>query len=246
MNQSTQIDRMAPTRRPDGCCRGYQNWRSLLFMHWAVDVETLRALVPAPLELDVYEGKAYVGVVPFVMQAVRPRWCPEMFSFNFLETNVRTYVCHRGRPGVYFFSLDAASRIAVWAARAFWSLPYFHARMSFTQPGDEILYQSRRSSSDVVHKVRYRLGELLGSLHPESLEFFFLERYLLFAEHQGQLYMGQVHHAPYPAQAALVLELEDQLLRAASLGDFPGMPAFTHYAAGVDVEIFDLKPVATV
>jgi uncharacterized protein YqjF (DUF2071 family) len=144
---------------------------------------------------------------------------------------------------VYFFSLEAASRIAVWAARQFWGLPYFHAQMSLSQTGDEILYQSRRTSAEVVHKVRCRLGELLGPLPPESLEFYFLERYLLFADRGEQLYVGQVHHAPYPAQAALVLEFEDQLLKAAGLESITGMPAFTHFAAGVDVEVFDLKPV---
>ena len=242
----TFVDRIAPTRRPSGRCRGYQNWRSLLFMHWPVPVETLRPLVPSAMELDLYEGQAYVGVVPFAMQGVRPRWCPELFAFHFLETNVRTYVCHQGRPGVYFFSLEAASRLAVWAARTFWSLPYYHAEMSLDQQGDEFLYQSRRRLSDVKHKVRYRLGELLGPSEPGSLEFFFLERYLLFTEHRGEIYAGQVHHSPYPAQAAEVLELEDELMEAAGLGRCPGPPAFTHYAAGVDVEVFDLRPVELV
>jgi uncharacterized protein YqjF (DUF2071 family) len=239
------IDRIAPTRRPQGRCRGYQNWRSLLFMHWPVPVDVMRELVPDSLELDLFEGTAYVGVVPFAMQGVRPRWSPGRLAFNFLETNVRTYVCHRGRPGVYFFSLEAASRIAVWAARKFWGLPYYHAQMSFTQIEDEILYQSRRTSGEVLHNVRYRLGELLGPLPAESLEYYFLERYLLFADRGDELYVGQVHHAPYPAQAAVVLELEDQLLNAAGFGNIAGLPAFTHFATGVDVEVFDLAPVAS-
>jgi uncharacterized protein YqjF (DUF2071 family) len=207
-------------------------------------VEKLRPFVPAALELDLYEGTAYVGVVPFGMQGVRPRWSPKRLAFRFLETNVRTYVCYKGQPGVYFFSLEAASRIAVWAARKFWSLPYFHAEMSLTKEGDEFLYQSKRWSGDVIHKVRYRLGELLGPSMPDSLEHFFLERYLLFTEHRGRLYVGQVHHTPYPAQAAEVLELEDHLLEAAGLGACPGLPTYTHYAAGVDVEVFDLRPVS--
>jgi uncharacterized protein YqjF (DUF2071 family) len=165
-------------------------------------------------------------------------------AFRFLETNVRTYVCYQDRPGVYFFSLEAASRIAVWAARRFWSLPYFHAAMSFAQEGEEFLYQSKRRTGAVLHKVRYKLGELLGPSPPDSLEHFFLERYLLFTEHRGTLYVGQVHHTPYPAQRAEVLELEDHLLEAAGLGACPGLPVYTHYAAGVDVEVFDLRPVS--
>jgi uncharacterized protein YqjF (DUF2071 family) len=117
--------------------------------------------------------------------------------------------------------------------------------MSFTQIEDEILYQSRRTSGEVLHNVRYRLGELLGPLPAESLEYYFLERYLLFADRGDELYVGQVHHAPYPAQAAVVLELEDQLLNAAGFGNIAGLPAFTHFATGVDVEVFDLAPVAS-
>ncbi|MCA9069993.1 MAG: DUF2071 domain-containing protein, partial [Planctomycetaceae bacterium] len=202
---TSKLDRIGPTKRPEGRCRGYQKWRSLLFLHWAIPVERLRPLVPAALELDLYEGTAYIGVVPFAMQGVRPRWCPERFAFNFLETNVRTYVSHQGRPGVYFFSLDAASRIAVWAARQFWSLPYFYASMILEHRGDEVIYETCRPSG-VLHKVRYRLGEFLGPSQPDSLEFFFLERYLLFTEHRNKLYEGQVYHTPYPAQAAEVLE----------------------------------------
>ena len=130
------IDRVSPTHRPSGPARGYQQWRSLLFLHWPVPINVLRLLVPAELELDLLDGVAYVGVVPFVMQGVRPRWWPQRGAFEFLETNVRTYVHHQGRPGVYFFSLDAASRLAVWAARRFWGLPYFHAEMRMTQTGD--------------------------------------------------------------------------------------------------------------
>ena len=224
---------------------GYQEWRSLLFLHWPVRVETLRALVPSGLELDLYQGTAYVGVVPFAMQGVRPRWCPKRFAFDFLEANVRTYVSHRGRPGVFFFSLEAASRIAVWAARAFWSLPYHLAEMSLLQQGDEFVYESRRRSNGARHKVRYRLGAKLGESEPGSLEFFLLERYLLFTEHRGAIYAGQVHHAPYPAQAAEVLELEDELIEAAGLGPCSGPPVFVHYAWGVDVEVFGLRPAVS-
>ncbi len=242
--EEVPIDRIAPTRRPAGRCRGYQNWRSLLFMHWPVPVQTMRSLVPSELELDLYKGEAYVGAVPFAMEGVRPRWWPKRLAFNFLETNVRTYVSYRGRPGVYFFSLEAASGLAVRAARKLWSLPYYHAQMSLETKGDEVRYQSRRYRGNVQHKVRYRVGEKLGLSEPGTIEFFLLERYLLFAPRKGHIYAGQVHHTPYPAQRAEVLELEDDLLEAAGFGVCPGLPTLTHYVAGVDVEIFDLKRLA--
>lgn len=211
-------------------------------MHWAVPAKTLRPLVPAPLELDLYDGVAYVGVVPFIMQDVRPRRWPASLAFNFLETNVRTYVMHNDRPGVYFFSLDAASRLAVWAARRFWKLPYFHAEMSVVQEQDETLYQVKRRDTDVRHRVRYRLGELLDPLQPSSLEFFLLERYLLFVQRGHEIHVGQVHHAPYPAQHAEILDVEDELIKATGIDGCERAPLLAHYAAGVDVEVFGLSP----
>jgi uncharacterized protein len=234
------IDRLAPTRRPSGPPRGYQQWRSLFFLHWPVATDILRPLVPAPLELDPWDGQVYVGLVPFRMGGVRPAWCPPALAFQFLETNVRTYVLHRGEPGVYFFSLDASSRIAVAIARRFWSLPYFHAHMEWEQQGDVVTYRSQRAGSRAKCFVRGRLGEAIGESRPGSPEFFFLERYLLFAQRGERIARGQVHHQPYPAQRVAIESLEDELVAATGLPAVAGLPAFAHYAAGVDVEIFPL------
>jgi uncharacterized protein YqjF (DUF2071 family) len=236
------LDRIAPTRRPPERPVGYQRWRSLLFLHWAVPVEALRPLVPAGLSLDLWNGTAYVGVVPFAMEGVRPRWCPEALAFRFLETNVRTYVLHGDRPGVYFFSLDASSRLAVWGARAGWGLPYFHASMDMERRGDEIHYQTRRTQNGAVHDVRYRIGTTAGPSRPETLEFFLLERYLLFVQRGPRLLVGQVHHTPYPIHQADVLDVREQLIAAAGLPAVTTPPAFVHYSPGVDVEIFSLRP----
>ena len=236
------IDRLEPTRRPQEPVWGYQNWRQLLFLHWQVPLEALRPLVPEALSLDVYEGAAYVGVVPFVMRDIRPRWLPAAAAFNFLETNVRTYVHLNGRPGVYFFSLDASSRLAVWAARYGWGLPYHHARMTIEEAAGEMRYDSVRSTGP-RHTAAYRVGESLGPSDPESLEFFLLERYLLFVSRRERVYVGQVHHTPYPAQQVELLEVHDELIRAAGLEQPAVHPCFAHYASGVDVEIFALKPV---
>lgn len=234
------IDRIAPTRRPVRRPAGFQKWRSLLFLHWTVPVEQLRRHVPPSLELDLYDGVAYVGVVPFAMQRVRPSWWPAALAFNFLETNVRTYVLHNGRPGVYFFSLEANSRLAVFAARTGWGLPYYHARMEMTRTGDEIEYQARRSAGGAAHQVRYRIGEELGSSQPDTLQHFLIERYLLFVE-RGPLLCGQVHHPPYPVRRAEVLTVQDDLIAAAGLPRVSDPPAFAHYSLGVDVEVFGLS-----
>ncbi|MGE0758002.1 MAG: YqjF family protein [Pirellulaceae bacterium] len=235
------IDRLTPTQRPAATPRGYQSWRDLLFLHWPVPLDILRARVPSSLELDLYQGVGYVGLVPFAMRGVRPAWWPRWCGQSFLETNVRTYVVHEGRPGVYFLSLEAASGPAVWAARRFWGLPYFWADMHMTRTGDEVSYGSQRRRGSARLAVRYRIGKPLGESAPDSREFFFLERYLLFVERRSRLYVGQVHHRPYPAQSAQVLEISDELIQAAGLGAVTGPPALVHYSPGVDVEVFALR-----
>lgn len=228
----------------------------MLFLHWPVPVEVLRPLVPRSLEIDQYEGVAYVGVVPFAMEGVRPNWWPSRLAFSFLETNVRTYVHCNGKPGVYFFSLDAASGLAVWAARRFWGLPYYHAKMTLQREaansstsdhlpsvGDTVKYESRRNGGSADHRVSYRVGDPLGPLDFDSIEFFFLERYLLFVERKRGTLVGQVHHTPYPAHEAELLSIEDELLGAAGCSGIDPHPEFVHYSPGVDVEIFDLVKI---
>ena len=244
------MDRVAPTRRPAGGNAGTQRWRDLLFLHWEVDVAALRALVPPQLELDLFEGRAYVGVVPFLMRGIRPSWWPGP-AFDFYETNLRTYVHHQGdAPGVYFFSLEASSWLAVQAARNGWGLPYHHARMSgadnegHVKVGDELAYDSVRRAGGVHSQIRCRIGEVLPEPQLGSLEFFLLERYYLYNVRGGKLHRGQVHHVPYPAHVAEVLSVSDGLVAAAGL---PGVtvrpPALVHYSPGVDVEVFSVKPV---
>jgi uncharacterized protein len=237
------IDRITPAVRPAGKAVGYQRWRSLAFLHWGVPAPALRQVVPAELELDLYEGIAYVGVVPFAMRDVRPSWWPKRLAFNFLETNVRTYVVCHGQPGVYFFSLEANSRLAVLAARASFGLPYYHARMQMEQSGSGIEYLSRRSGNGAVHHLRYEIGEPLGASEPGGLEHFLLERYLLFVRRGGRVLVGQVHHRPYPVQRARVLEVQDELIAAAGLPAVSTPPRWAHYSAGVDVEVFPLRTV---
>lgn len=242
------MDRLALGRRPAGSPAGYQKWRSLLFLHWEVPVPTLRALVPEPLAIDTFDGRAYVGVVAFEMHDVRPsRFLPALpTARDFEEVNVRTYVHLRGAdPGVWFFSLDAASALAVLGARAFFHLPYYHARMHTGRDGDgRIAYRSERhweGGTRAALDVRYETGEALGPAADGTFEHFLAERYYLYAlTAGGTLLRGQVHHTPYPLQAARVVSLDESLLAAA------GIPrreerASELWSPGVDVEIFGLK-----
>lgn len=238
----SHIDRLEPTRRPVGPNAGTQRWESLLFCHWEVPAEAIRLILPEGMELDTFEETAYVGIVPFKMRAVRPRWLPHRFAFNFLETNVRTYVVHQGRPGVYFFSLDANSRLAVIAARLGWALPYFYASMQNSEANDRIQYSSERAGGRAKHEVTFRIGERLGASVPNTLEHFLLERYLLFVEKSNTIYSGQVSHQPYEAWTASVDSINVDLIAAAGFSNLDVQPNLAHYSPGVDVEVFAIKP----
>ncbi len=240
------MDRLAPTRRPDGRPAGFQRWRTLAFLHWEVPVEAVAALLPAGLAVDTFEGRAYVGVVPFTMRDVSPWWSPSVPGVsNFHELNVRTYVASGDRPGVWFFSLDAASSIAVIAARTGWHLPYHRASMEVEIEGDEVRYRSRRlwpGPKPAELDVRYRIGESIGEAAPGTFEHFLAERYLLFATGGGHLRIGQVHHRPYPLHRAEVLEVRESVVAAAGLPATSG-PPHVLYSPGVDVDVFPLAPL---
>jgi hypothetical protein len=231
------LDRARPTRRPPGTPAGTQRWRELLFVHWSLPPAAIRSLVPPGLELDLWDGRAWIGLVPFKMEAIRSSWMPARAGLDFLETNLRTYVHRDGEPGVWFFSLEASSWLAVRVARLGWSLPYFLAEMSSARDRDRIDYRSRRS--DGVHaSASWTIGDELGPSTEGTLEHFLLERYLLFSQRRGRLRKGQVHHPPYPARRATLEAIDESLLRAAGIDREGRAPDAVHYSEGVDVEVF--------
>ena len=184
------INRILPRQRPKKKIKGYQSWRNLTFLHWEIASEELEPLLPSGLQLDLFQGKAYIGIVPFEMKNIRPAWCPQVLGFNFLETNVRTYVIHNQEPGVFFFSLDANSYIAVKIARWIWHLPYFHSAMTFSNK-DAIYNYTLKRPDKVQSQIKIEVSETLPPSEADSLEYFLLERYLLFTELRGQLLRGR-------------------------------------------------------
>ncbi len=241
------IDRIGPTRRPAGRAVQRPGWHDLTFLHWRVPAAALRPLVPAALEIDTFDGDAFIGLVPFTMSNVRPWWAPPFPGINrFHETNVRTYVHHQGRdPGVWFFSLDAASLLAVIAARVIWHLPYHHARMKLDKGDFGLRYAStRKRPGPLPGECRVACRPLTepAVAKPGTLEHFVAERYLLYTTgRNGSLRRGAVHHQPYPLQRAEVLACEETLIAAAGITRPAGPPPLAHYAATVAVEIFSLE-----
>lgn len=253
MRQHDPIDRITPTLEPDQQVLLHQNWHHLLFLHWEVPPADLQAMLPPRLRLDTFEGKAYVGLVPFTMTGVRPILTPPLpWISSFHEVNVRTYVHVEGQnPGVWFFSLDASSRIAVAAARATYHLPYFTAEMDL-RTGEGALpvidFDSRRTDERGARpaNARLRYQAVEGAARPAvpgTLEHFLVERYILYAQDEEQrLYRARVHHQPYPVQRAEVLDLDQTLLWAAGIRPHEN-PDLRHYAREVNVKVYGLEKV---
>ncbi len=246
---ANEIDRLAPGRRPDERPVMYQRWRHLLFLHWVLPVEALAPLLPEGLTLDTFEGRAYVGLVPFTMQGVRPRGLPAVgFLSDFHETNVRTYVRSRdGVPGVWFFSLEAANAIAVRLARAWFKLPYHYARMTLEagEGGASYAYRSERRwppPAPAACQVRCAPRGLAAPSTPGTLQHFLVERYFLYSRSGGALYRGQVHHTPYQVRGADVEGLEETLFAASGLVR-PDVAPLVLFSVGVDVDVFRLRRV---
>jgi len=219
-----------------------QTWEDLLFAHWQVPVAELREHVPAGLEIDTFDDSAWLGVAPFRLSGLRARGTlPLPRISEFLELNVRTCVrAADGRPGVWFFSLDASSRLAVEVARRMYKLPYFLARMSATRRGEWIDYECARvEEPGRVFSGSYRPTGAVFHADPGSLEWFLMERYCLYAtDGRGALQRADIHHEPWPLQVAeAVVELA-----SVSPLELDGLP-LCHFSRRQDVLVWPLEPV---
>jgi hypothetical protein len=199
-----------------------QSWHDLLFAHWPIDPALLRPHIPAALQIDVFEGQAWIAVVPFRMSGVRLRWTPALpWLSAFPEMNVRTYVNAGGKPGVWFFSLDARNPVAVAIARAWFHLPYFRAQMGCEERDSWIHYRSERrhpGAAAGIFEGRYRPAGEMFEPKPGSLEHFLTERYCLYAAgSRGRIYRGEIHHPPWRLQAAEAEFARNSMVEAAGL-----------------------------
>ncbi len=234
--------RVRPATRPVM----YQQWRDLLFLHWEFPAATIQATLPEGLHVDLCDGKAWLGIVPFFMRKVRPRFFPTVPGVSdFMELNLRTYVHDdAGVPGVWFYSLDANQPLAVKIARRFFHLPYEHARMESGRAlSGAIRYRSLRAGSAQPTVFEYAPGAELALAASGSLEFFLIERYRLYASAHGRLRRGAVFHQPYPLCEAEVTAWDERLL---ALDGFPAtgrVPDHLIMSRGVDVTIFPLEQV---
>lgn len=242
--------------RPDGPWVMRQTWRDLLFAHWPVPVAMLRPLIPESLVIDTFDGAAWVGVVPFRMTAVRLRGTPYTpFADAFPELNVRTYVLPRGadgaaagKPGVWFFSLDAGSRLAVQGARWFFHLPYFKAEMRVVEEDEAVHYRSRRThrgAPPAALVASYRPTGPVALSRPGTLDQWLTERYCLYTtDRRGRLYRGDIHHAHWPLQPAEA-EFATNTMAAAHGITLPDTPPLLHFARRLDMQCWMIRRVAS-
>ena len=230
---------------PDRPWSSRQTWCDLLFAHWPVPAGTLRPLVPPELEIQEREGSAWVAVVPFRMEDVAPRLVPALpWLSAFPELNVRTYVAHGGVPGLWFLSLDAARRLAVWAARRFFHLPYFHARMEVEREGGAVAYRSERLDHPrgLRFEATYEPVSAPYEAEPGTLEHWLTERYRLYARgSDGALRRVEVHHRPWPLQRALARIHANQMLEPHGV-ELPDTPPLLHFARRLEVAIWGPEP----
>jgi uncharacterized protein YqjF (DUF2071 family) len=224
-----------------------QIWHELLFAHWPIEPGVLRSLVPPILPLDTFEGQCWVGIVPFYMTNVRPRWIPPIPKLSrFVELNVRTYVTLHGIPGVYFFSLDASNPIAVSIARRMFHLPYFNAIMSSEHVADTTNYYSRRThrgAAPAEFEAIYRPTAPIYFAQHGSLEQWLTERYCLYTIVPGAgLYRGDIHHVQWPLQHA-ELEVSKNTMAILHGIRLPDEPELLHYSKRQEVLIWPLRHV---
>lgn len=219
-------------------------WHDLLFAHWPIEAASLRKLLPRGLEVDTFDGQAWIGVVPFHMTGIRFRRFPSLCCLAFPELNVRTYVKRRGKSGVWFLSLDAASRLGVCVAKTWYRLPYHRAKMHVAIDGDEVTFSSRRvgrGASPAVFQARYQPTGPVVHADPGTLEHWLTERYALFAtDGHGRIGCGDIHHVVWPLQPAEAEIPANTMLEPLGL-QLTSQPPLLHFAKRIDAVAWSVE-----
>ncbi|WP_312116457.1 YqjF family protein [Brevibacillus reuszeri] len=222
-----------------------QTWEHLLFLHWAVPPKVLRSLIPQELEIDTYQGMAWLGIIPFLMSGVRLRRLPMIpFTSTFPEINVRTYVKTKQKSGVYFLSLDASNPLITAIAKQWYRLPYFQTSMRFAKQGQSIEFDSSRRekhSPPVQFSGTYEPVGNAFSSDKETIEHWLTERYTLFCQcdHSKRLYYADVYHEPWALQKAIVQLRENTMTKRLSIPLEP-QPELAFYARGVQSYVWPI------
>jgi uncharacterized protein YqjF (DUF2071 family) len=231
-------------RQPEEAVRQpvvHQGWRHLSFLHWSYDPEVIAALLPDGLEVDTFDGRAWVGLTPFLVTGFRPALLPAIPGLStFPETNLRTYVRDKsGRDGLWFLSLEVDSVATTVGARIGYGVPYHWSSMS-VECGDVVTYRSRRRSGDATHDIAVRPGEALAER--SAFEDWLTGRWRAFTHHAGRLFDVPVRHESWPLQAATIVRLDETLRQVAGLPPCDEAP-LVHFSSGVTAHLGPPRPV---
>ena len=226
----------------------FQRWDTLLFIHWPVPVESVKPLVPPQMEIDTYEGQAWLTLIPFRMVNVHLRDLPPVPGFStFPEINLRLYIRVNDQPGITFFCIDADEPLAVWVASHVFNLPYLQAKMKFKRRGNVFHIESHRPASAAAPAADFKgsywpIGE---PFEPKegTLEYFLLERYTLFNPGPGgMIYRGNIHHLPWIVQQAEAKIETNNILQASGI-ELPNTDPILHFSEGTDTILWPVVPL---
>ena len=226
----------------------YQAWKDLLFIHWEIEVDEIKHLIPKGLEIDTFNGKAWIAVVPFMMRDVKPRYTfPVPGLSYFLELNVRTYVKLNNKAGVFFLSLEASNPIAVKIARKLFYLPYMDANMSANKKNGYFNYYSNRTHKNepkAEFEVKYKPISDIISYTPDSIESWLTERYCLYSVNQkGQIYIGEIHHKKWNLQEAECQIITNTMTLCHGIKT-PKTQPLLHYSKNIEVVVWYPSPIS--
>jgi uncharacterized protein YqjF (DUF2071 family) len=220
----------------------HQRWSRLVFLHWRLAPEVIRSFVPATLQLDLFEGAAWVSLVAFTVSRMRPTLLPPIPGLSDAhQINVRTYVHRDLVPGLWFFSLDANNPLAVWAARLSYRLAFFHAHMHVVEDGSVVAFRSARrdaSAAKPTFDAAWQVGDTRPAAEPGTLDFFLLERYVLYSGSNDHLLRARIHHRPWPLRRATFRHLSSTMLEAQGLPRQTDAPLIHAQAVPFDVDIW--------
>jgi uncharacterized protein YqjF (DUF2071 family) len=236
-----------PFPLPEGNWIAEQTWNDVLFIHWPVSKDVLRERIPKGLELDTYEGQAWVGITPFWLNGVRMRGLPPLPGVSqFPEVDVRTYVVAEDKPGVLYFTMDTSNPLIVAGARSVYFLPYFNAEITLEHEIDKVCFTSERQGNDTPDaqlSIRY-WGEPDVNPPPKgTLDYWLTERYCLYTlDSENYLCRGNIHHLPWQLQPAKA-EIRKNTLASAIHLPLPEIPPTLHFAKQTDVLFWPLERI---
>lgn len=221
-----------------------QKWEHLFFLHWMVPRDVVRPLVPEPLEVDTFGGKAWIGIILFKMHHFKLRYIPMPYPFSFPEINLRTYVKANGYPAIFFVTLDAADPWVVHVAKRWYRLPYYQADIHFKHEGDTFQFHSRRRKREPVERFRGEFTPVSSGFPPSqgTVEHWLTERYTFFSQPSGHrhIYRGDIYHEPWTLQTARGRIDVNTMLQSYDIA-LPRTPDYVHYAKGVKAIIGPLR-----